>query len=295
MACYNPLQAFQLASGEIKFVERGDVLRSLSLPCGQCIGCRLDRSTRWAIRCVHESQMHSANCFITLTYDDKHLPHRGMLDYPAFQKFLKRTRFQFRTAGPVRFYMGGEYGETNWRPHYHALLFGLDFADKACWRKSESGEKLYRSPTLERLWPFGNCEIGRVTFESAAYVARYCVQKRTGRGAKDWYRRFDEAGEYHLPPEFNRMSLKPGIGATWFQKYASDVYPHDYVVINGKEVRPPKYYDKLLNRIDPDSLDALKAQRELNAYQKREDNTQDRLIVKEIVAKAKAALLMRNL
>ena len=270
-----------------------DVVKSLSLPCGQCIGCRLERSRQWAMRCMHEAALYQRNSFVTLTYSDEFLPKRSMLDYPAFQKFMKRLRKAAGTNG-VRFYMCGEYGPENGRPHYHACLFNWDFADRKYWRKSESGEKLYRSALLEKLWPFGNSEIGDVTFQSAAYVARYCVQKVTGHNAKAHYRRVDQDGVYQLPPEFNKMSLKPGIGATWLQKFQADVYPHDYVVVNGKEVKPPKYYDKLFSKVAPGDFEEIQFRRESQARANYLDNTDDRLAVKEIVARARSNLLFRS-
>lgn len=235
---------------------------------------------------MHEASLSPFNIFVTLTYDDDHLPVRSMLHYPHYQAFMKRLRFYSGTKG-VRFYMCGEYGPTTWRPHYHALLFGWDFDDKKYWRRSDSGASLYRSPSLERLWGHGNCEIGSCTFESAAYVARYCVQKVTGQAAKDHYRRFDQDGEYFLPPEFNRMSLKPGIGAGWFQKYGNDVYPRDQVVINGQEAKPPKYYDRLFKRIAPEAFDEIQFIRERDGRSRYEDNTPARLAVKSKVATAR--------
>lgn len=205
---------------------------------------------------------------------------------------MKRLRRSLRA--PIRFYMCGEYGSQTFRPHYHACLFGFDFPDKYFWCRTGGGEKVYRSPNLERLWPFGASSIGSVTFESAAYVARYCVQKVTGFNAKYHYARSDKDGEYQLTPEFNHMSLKPGIGAPWLQKWGKDVYPHDYVVINGKEVKPPKYYDSLFERADPDAFEALKFRRELDGRSRYSDNTEERLLAKGIVAQAKLSLLVRS-
>lgn len=243
---------------------------------------------------MHEASLHERNCFVTLTYDDKHLPYRGMLDYPAYQRFMKRLRKSAAPARP-RFYMCGEYGPENMRPHYHACIFGLDFADKYKWRTSESGEALFRSPTLERLWPYGNCELGSVTFASAAYVARYCVQKVTGHNAKAHYARRDEDGDYSLPPEFNHMSLKPGIGAGWLQKFEEEVYTFDHVIVNGQECKPPKYYDRLFSRENPEEFEDLQFLREQDARSRYEDNTPDRLVVKEIVTRARVGQLYRSL
>lgn len=295
MPCFHPLTAYKTSAGEVVFYERAkyDITHTLSLPCGQCIGCRLERSRQWAVRCMHEASLHKFNCFVTLTYNDEHLPYRGMLEYPAYQKFMKRLRWEVKI--PVRFYMCGEYGPENWRPHYHACLFGMDFVDKKYWRTSDSGEKLFRSPLLEKLWPYGHCEIGAVTFESAAYVARYCVQKVTGHNADAHYRRTDKDGEYSLPPEFNHMSLKPGIGAGWMAKYGRQTYDFDTVIVNGKECKPPKYYDRLFSRENPEEFEDLQWLREQDAKSRSGDNTPERLAVKEIVTRSRVGQLYRSL
>ena len=120
------------------------------------------------------------------------------------------------------------------------------------------------------------------------------MQKVTGKAAEEHYKRRDEEGEYQLTPEFNRMSLKPGIGAKWLDKYENDVYINDHVIVNGISCTPPKYYDKLLKRRNPERLEELKNERELDGLKYRHDNTEDRLRVKEIVAKAKTKALLRN-
>lgn len=294
MACTNPLTAYQCANGDVVFVERRrhDITRTLSLPCGQCMGCRLERSRVWAVRCVHEAKMHERNSFVTLTYDEKHFPDRGMLLYRDFQLFMKRLR---KEKGPVRFYMCGEYGPLNWRPHFHACLFGVDFDDKVFWGKGEGGFDVYRSAELERLWGQGFCTVGEVGFESAAYTARYCVQKVTGDAADRHYARRDSLGEYMLPAEFNHMSLKPGIGANFMKRWKTDIYPNDYVVIRGKEMKPPKYYDKLFKRDEPEVFDQLQWAREMEGRSKYEDNTPECLAVKDQVTKARLKLLRRTI
>lgn len=295
MACFHPLQAYQCENGEVVFYEKArfNIVRSLSLPCGQCIGCRLERSRQWAMRCMHEASLYRENCFVTLTYNDEHFPYRGMLDYSAFQKFMKRLR-KFTGTNGVRFYMCGEYGPENWRPHFHACLFNHDFADKEYYSRSPAGEKIYRSAALEKLWPFGFSSVGAVTFESAAYVARYCVAKVTGHNASAHYRRVDADGEYQLPPEFNHMSLKPGIGSRWLEKYRTDVYPHDYVVVRGVEVKPPKYYDRLFASQFPDDFEDIQFRRELDGKSRFADNTDERLAVREIVQRARSSQLVRR-
>lgn len=268
---------------------------NLQLPCGQCVGCRLERSRQWAVRVMHEASLHQDNCFVTLTYDDEHCPPDGGLHHRHFQLFLKRLRKHFSDRN-IRYYMCGEYGGNFGRPHFHAILFNCNFADYSLWRKSTSGASLYRSATLERLWPYGYSSIGAVTFESAAYTARYIMKKQTGFGSASKYETLDEStGEiFSRRPEYNRMSLKPGIGADWFKKYSSDVFPHDRVVRDGVESKPPRYYDKLFKAVDPDAFNLIKDKRFLDMSDAYKDNTPQRLVAKEIVASAKLSKLKRG-
>lgn len=251
--------------------------------------------------------MHSDNCFLTLTYDDAHIPERSNLSYRDFQLFLKRMR---KGRPEFKFYMCGEYGSENGRPHFHACIFGYDFPDKTYWRKSASGAKCYRSAQLERLWPYGHCEIGEVTFESAAYVARYIMDKRNGDQAADHYMRVDpDTGEvYWLQPEFTQMSRRGGIGLSFFNRYFSDIYPHDYVVVNGAKVKPPKFYDRKLKRwikeqelgfdvppVDPWMFSDIQCQREADAALQASDNSPRRMADKLVCAKARVAFKKRSI
>ncbi len=300
MPCYHPMPAVRMTDGSVKFVSRNKrgVEGTLELPCGQCVGCRLERSRQWAMRCLHESSLHDRNSFITLTYDEDNLPEGGTLVYEHFQKFLKRLRK--RCGVPVRFYVGGEYGALYKRPHYHACIFGFDFPDRVYYKKTSSGEKIYTSKFLESLWPYGLCSVGDVTFESAAYIARYCVQKVTGDLADDHYRVVTEDGVVvDRTPEFNHMSLKPGIGAKWLEKFKTDVYPRDYVVVRGVKTKPPKYYDRIFEKHEPLEFMEIVANRELDmALLRREDPKEfwdERLAVKETVQNARNQLLRREL
>lgn len=296
MACYHPVPAWLTEAGDVVFSERAGAARSLFLPCGQCVGCRLERSRMWATRCMHESKMHDKNCFITITYSAEYLPAFGSLCYPDFQDFMKRLRGRFAPVR-VRFYMCGEYGEVGYRPHYHACLFGINFIDRKYVGKSPSGSPLYSSKLLEELWPFGWCSVGEVNFESAAYVARYCMKKVTGRWASLWYQVIDqESGEIgYRVPEFARMSLKPGIGARWLEKFGSDVYPHGKCVVRGHEVNPPRFYDKMFAKTDPDGYEALVEKRRMDGEARAEDSTYERLAVREQVAKARLKSLERKI
>jgi len=203
--------------------------------------------------------------------------------------------------------MAGEYGESFDRPHFHACIFGLDFEDKKVFKRTSIGSTLYTSKILEELWPFGYSSIGDVNFESAAYVARYIMKKQTGKARLDekgnlidpeqHYQYCDlETGELiYRTPEFNKMSLKPGIGQAWLDKYMSDVYPADQVVVRGKKCRPPRFYDSKFKKLFPDTFDDIQYARELEGRSRFEDNTLERLAVKEKVALAKLSLLKRKL
>lgn len=299
MACYHPIPAFMGADGVVVFAERTRhaSIRSLFLPCGQCIGCRLERSRQWAVRCMHEASLYDRNCFITLTYDDENCPRDLSLRKRDFQKFMKRLRKRIRPQ-KVRYYMCGEYGEDFSRPHYHACLFNYDFPDKLYFKKAGEG-KLYTSNILETLWPWGYCLIGQVTFESAAYVARYCTKKITGKAAENHYRLIHpDTGEIHYrTPEYNQMSLRPAIGRPWLDRFFSDVYPKGVCVVNAKTVKPPRYYDKVFKKLLADDTDyaQMMLRRETLGKEMFDDNTDDRLAVKEQVAEAQMKQKKRSL
>lgn len=252
------------------------------IPCGQCLGCRLEYSRQWAIRCEHESKLHRYNSFVTLTYSDEYVPPNGSLVRSHVQNFLKRLRYYSSIQserGRVRYFGCGEYGEQTARPHYHLILFNCSFADMKHF-STRNGHDVFHSETLNDIWQFGRTEIGSVTFDSAGYVARYCVGKITGDGAQAHYR-----GRL---PEFSMMSLKPGVGARFFEKYRSDIYPNDFVVVNGHRTRPPAYYDLLLERCDPElhaRVVAARAPDTVDAHAKAyHDRQRKRLLVREEVA-----------
>lgn len=299
MPCFHPLTAYRLSNGSIVFAERGDVVSQLQLPCGRCIGCRLERSRQWAVRIMHESQSHSESCFITLTYAEEHMPPLGSLVYRDFQLFMKSLRRVY-PGRSIRYFVCGEYGEQLSRPHFHACLFGVDFSDAALVPvgKSPAGNVYYSSPILSRLWRKGFSSIGELTFQSAAYVSRYVLKKITGRESSEHYRVVDpSSGEIlgERVPEFCAMSLKPGIGALWFHKFRSDVFPHDYVVTNGSKSKPPRYYDVLHKRISPDVHEDVVYDREVDGLKRYVDNTPERLVVRETVANARLAFRKRSI
>ena len=243
---------------------------------------------------MHEAQTHDHNCFITLTYDQANLPESGSLELPDWQNFAKRAR---RRLGPFRFFHCGEYGDETRRPHYHAAIFGLDFqADRKAFSRKR-GYRLDTSDTLTDLWSKGFATVGDLTFQSAAYVARYIMKKRTGPQAEQHYDQVDTAtGEVtSLKPEYTTMSRRPGIGKPWLVKYSKDVYPDDFVISNGKKARPPAFYDSHYEITDPVAHRLLKRKRTLQARKHSANNTPDRLRVREACQEARLRNLPRGL
>jgi hypothetical protein len=262
----------------------------VSIPCGQCIGCRLERSRQWAVRCVHEASLHERNCFITLTYDPDHLPENGTLVMEHFQLFMKRLRKEFGAG--IRFFHCGEYGEKQGRPHYHAALFNFDFPDKVFLRRTPRGDVCWSSASLQRLWGKGRTELGSLTFESAAYIARYITKKQLGKGAQAHYE--------GRKPEYTTMSRKPGIGKGWLEKWTADVYPVDRVVLKrgGRmiEMRPPRFYDVSFELDDPETFATVKRNRKRAAeeFGHSGECAGSRLLVRREVQERKLLLLKRG-
>lgn len=292
MPCYYPLSAYRSRTGRdpktgswpIVFKARdGYVDLPVTVPCGQCHGCRLERSRQWAIRCLHEASLHQDNCYLTLTYAPEYLPADRSLNKRDICLFMKRLRKRFGDG--IRFFQCGEYGEDFNRPHHHVLLFGFDFPDRKYWCNSH-GFRLYRSAILEELWPFGHCTIGNVTFESAAYVARYIMKKMNGDKAASHYN-----GRL---PEFITMSRRPGIAHDWITQFKDDVYPNDKCVVRpGFIAKPPKYYDRVFDLCHHDIFAIIKSRR-IKAAKESDDNCLSRLAVREVVQKRRAEKLVRK-
>lgn len=260
MPCLSPI--------DVRRPDWAVVRRFISVPCGRCVGCRLERARNWTIRIMHEAQMHEENCFITLTYKDEHLSYgrtQATLNKRDLQLFWKRLRKETNVKG-IRYFACGEYGEQRQRPHYHACVFGFDFKDKVL-LSSKNDNDLYRSDFLDSVWSNGHCSIGALTAGSAAYVARYILDKKLGK--ERFY--YEEKG---IEPEFIVMSRggregSGGIGKMWFEKYAGDVYPADRVVIqDGGTSKPPRYYDELRRKERPQEIEEIKIARMQRMEQK---------------------------
>ncbi|AXH71911.1 MAG: replication initiator protein [Microviridae sp.] len=257
--------------------------RQLHVPCGICLLCRNRYARDWAIRCWHEAQLHECdcpglqcvdplrhrgNCFGTLTYDDDSLPKHGSLDKVAAQLFMKRLR---KGIDPikVKFYLSGEYGEKNKRPHYHFMLFGYRL-ERGVEVPSDSGFPVYESPELSEYWKHGIVTVGDVSFASACYVTQYIVNKKDkiARTYKKWNCDPDTGELNEIEVEFSHMSRggsrkgSSGIGAGWYDKFRPEVERNDNVVVDGNEVMPPRYYDYLLVKRDLAAARVVKLRRE---------------------------------
>ncbi len=271
--------------------------------CGQCIGCRTDTRKIWAARIMHEASGYETNSFLTLTYRDKinctqrqldkqqHVPDNFSLVKSHHQKFMKRLRQEFKDRR-IRYYQCGEYGDENERPHYHSCLFNLSFNDEQLYSENY-GNTLWTSQTLENLWGYGFATIGNLTFESASYVAGYILKKITGTRADDHYRRYDEYGNpYWLEPEYTTMSTGAkegdGIGAAWLRKYHSDVFPSNDLPVPGLGIIRgiPRYYEQLMENIDPDSLEDAQKIRKAFANAHPELFTREHLNSQYLIYKA---------
>jgi hypothetical protein len=282
MGCNFPIEAYQPPGGGRLIFNRKygqkQGLNRIDVPCNNCMGCKMDYTRQWAMRCTHEASLHEDNAFITLTYDEEHVPSDGSLDHSHFQKFFKRLRRSLPPDyPPVKYYMCGEYGDVQpgWphkelgRPHYHALVFGYDWPDKELFG-TRGGYEIFGSELLAHQWQLGHVELGTVTFESACYTAGYVSKKlkRSHYGYNDRYNTRDTlTGELAVrSPEYCQMSRggkkrqkdgtvtsTGGIGKEWFDKYRGDL-DKDFITMRGQRMRPPKYYDRLEREEDADKF-----------------------------------------
>ena len=301
MTCYNPIMGYHSAEDNdngnryITFNHRqGFTDLPIFLPCGKCIGCRLEYSRWWALRCVNEASLYDENMFLTLTYNNENLPEGGTLIKSEIPSFMKRLRRR-HDGRKIRFFGCGEYGDQGDRPHYHILIFGYSPKDKTKlhagafrryknrWCKMQDNA-LYISREISSIWQEkGFITIGDIGFESAAYTARYCIKKIKGPKAKEIYNERE--------PPFALMSRNPGIGKPWIEKYLYDVYPKDFVKIRGRNLRPCRYYDDYLKEVNPDMYRKVKAKRfsKVEKYPNHLENAR-----KEKVKQLKADKLLRR-
>lgn len=244
----------------------GGPWNAVPVPCGRCFGCFMRRKRDWALRMRHEAQMHKRNCFLTLTFDEDHLPFDRSLDVRDWQLFAKRMR---KRMGRFRFFHAGEYGPENLRPHYHACIFGLDFEDKVEVGASKSGRPMWMSATLTELWKQGIATVQPFSERTAAYTAGYVVEKaRFSYFALNNPRVCPHTGEvWEVRPEYHTMSRRPGIGHGWLEKYGeTDLWRGgEAVSADGHVSAVPHYYVRKLKETDPEAFEAFDEKRKNRA------------------------------
>lgn len=292
MSCYRPLKALrQEDDGSVIIIKYKDRFSSdyhndnqryfdgygddfLLFRCGGCVGCLLDRALSWSVRCEHEASFHEENYFITLTFSDKYLPVDFSIRSWHLQDFWKRTRHAldeeasffdgaFSSVPRIKYYAAGEYGDENFRPHYHASVFGLPLrklGDLTYHAKSKDFT-LYRSSFLERLWPWGFVSVGEFSFETAGYVARYPLTKALKGGRADY-------AEVGLEPE--RSWISKGIGRSWYEAYKAETWRDDYIVNSrGHTMAVPRTYLRWLEQVEDEQAWAIKAARVPDFFKKQ--------------------------
>lgn len=272
MACFHTMTAYRLRNGELSFKKKGEILETLQLPCGKCIGCRLDHANDWATRCYCEMKTWKNNCFITLTYNDENLPENGLLCKKDVQDFMKRLRYYHegieewenprtgKKEKPIRFLLCGEYGPNgSRRPHYHILIFNWKPEKTKFYKENYNGNRILECKEIQKIWGKGFITVGELTYQSACYVARYCTKKMfNGLKVRD-------LKKAEIQPEFILMSRNGGIGIKYWNEYKKSILQKGGILINQngkvKIKRIPRYFEKKLQ----ESMSEL----EFEKYKKR--------------------------
>lgn len=247
------------------------------MPCGKCEGCRKSRAREWALRCKLESSGHQSTAFLTLTYNDEHLPHT--LSKQHYADFIRQLRKQHakrhQTTGLIRHFGSGEYGEQNQRPHYHALIFGLHISER---------------DLVEQAWNKGFTTVEEVTDARIAYCAGYTSKKLAYRDRVHGSAIIDyETGEYlgKWQSPFLQMSRNPGIGYTAAMRHAKS-WRHFAVHQDGYRIPVPRYYhDAWLLTATPEQIEQLVEEK--LRYALNRDTSQARLDAQEQIDKAQHA------
>lgn len=304
---------------------KGRKIEYIKVPCGKCIGCKETKSKQWATRCSLENEMwlkkfqeedrpETPCWFVTLTYNDEHLPRedelvnkktgelfqndnweQGHLVKDELSEFMKDLRayyqYHYNHTG-IRFFSCGEYGgdpNGTHRPHYHLIIFNLPIPT---WelqiRKVDSNGNIHWTcEPLEECWEDkgypnqhvskGFVDICEVNWDTCAYVARYTCKKEGEEKTDEWY--FEQG----KTPEFINMSRRPGIGLDFFTENYQDIYKNDEIIIKGhrekiQPVKPPQYYDRIYDLIDHQNYCRIKNTRKRIAdYNNRSKNAQSSL------------------
>lgn len=305
MPCYNPLirietqQKIIKKNGELTnkaiIINETEFINTLKnkipkeyiqkIPCGQCIGCRLEYSRQWANRITLETKKYKPeeSWFLTLTYNDENVPIKTVknektgeiiqgctLNKKDLQNFLKKLRRHYEyhyNHTKIRFYAAGEYGEKTKRPHYHLCIFNMPiFTENKKYKINEMGQTIWTNEEIEKIWGKGFITLGKITWDTASYTAKYMLKKQKGPDAKWFYK--SQAKE----PEFTLMSRKPGIAKEYYDKNKEKIYENDEIIIPKRDrslkIKPPKYYDRLYDIENHDMMEEIKLNRRINAEEK---------------------------
>lgn len=303
MACFYPRTMYPpLGGGRPTFVRpAGHSGRTVVVRCGQCIGCRADVSRDWATRIIDEARFYQSNWFVTLSFDDEHLPDDLCVRRDDVQLFVMRAAKAAKRRGllegsGLRCFYNGEYGTETKRPHYHLILFGLGLTDLKKWKRNERGEQMWTSPFLEKVWGKGRVIIGSVSAESAGYVAGYAVRDKWAKSKV--YELVDpETGECRERTRpFIGMSRRPGIGRRFVEKFGGQFLAGDFSVVNGRKRPNPPYYHRVLEQLSADAAAVLKAKREagMRTPAAKRERTAERLAAREVCFRAKRGIARRG-
>jgi hypothetical protein len=213
MKCLNPIKLHN-AGGEV-----------VDVPCGHCINCKKERSKQWAFRLMCEYKEWNCSVFVTLTFDtpfltlvpDAEPPYYATISPRDITLFIKRLRKNLG-GRKIKYYACGEYGSTTYRPHYHLIIFGVDFSD---------------TPVIEKSWSQGFVKVEDVNIATVSYVSGYVQKKLYGS---------DSYPDLIYPP-FSRMSKN--LGAKYFIDNASKIWEKG-ITFQGFNINVPRYFYKLI-------------------------------------------------
>lgn len=253
--CDNVLKEKYQGLKENGFVPRtyhkGCYIDFIQIPCGKCIGCRIDYSRSWADRMTYHSfGKEESSWFITLTYDDIHIEQLEhsinydlyALNFDDMTAFIKKLRNKFRDC-EIDYFYSGEYGDNSFRPHFHMIIYNLPLDDLEFWKLDNFGCPIYTSELIHSLWTKGICSISSFAWLNAAYTASYVEKKRDGRALVE----YTAVG---LTPEACRMSRRPGLAYDYYLENYESIWKNNGLnvsrsVNSSGHLGIPRYFRKL--------------------------------------------------
>lgn len=257
----------------------------IQLPCGKCLGCRLDHANEWATRLYCEAKSWENSYFFTLTYNDKNLPKtaygQNTLNSKDMTDFFKRLRNHYKgekkiiynfdeELNSIRYLYCGEYGPKTSRPHYHGIIFNLKIDDLKPYKQNKQGDMLYTSKKIQNIWGKGFVIIGQMSYSSACYVARYCQKKAYISEKLDPDITLGEPQK-----EFIRMSRRPGIGVIYWNENKELIKAQNGILVKTKDtvkLKPiPRYFMKLWEKDNMAEFDRKKFKNKQKSIQAKKE------------------------